>query len=57
MKTFSVVYEISGRAEATIKAKNLEEAKKKAEKFDVIPNSDSLIEWNFEEVEDVKEDE
>lgn len=56
MKEYSVIYTITGRAEATIQARSLDEARAKAEQLNIVDNSDSLLEWSFDEVEDVRED-
>jgi len=53
MKKYEVLYTITGRVAATIEAKDLKAAKEKAKWFDLVENSDEIIEWSFEEVEQV----
>lgn len=58
MGKYEVIYTVTGRARAEIDAESLSEAKEMANELDVIDASCELIEWEFDEVEQVrKEDE
>ena len=54
MATFEIYYTITGYAEAYVEAENEEEAKEKARNLDVY--DDKLLEWSFDEVQDVKKE-
>lgn len=54
-KEFEVIMTVTGRASALVKAKSKAEAKLKAHKMEFVENSDELIEWEWNEIETVKE--
>lgn len=53
MQEYTVLYTITGRASAIVRARSLDEAREKAENHDVTDGT--LIEWEFEDVIDVED--
>ena len=55
-KGYEVVMTVTGRASAIVKAKSKLEAKIKARKMEFEEGSDDLIEWEWDDIESITEE-
>ena len=57
MKEYTCTFRISGFASFSVSANSFEEARKKAEDTDMNEGTEQLIEWDYEDITEIEEDE